>query len=219
MPAAPWCPPAAPGEQRLLLTDLAWQEYQTIGAILADRPALRLTFDQGTLEFMTTSPQHEFFKKLLGRLIEAAAEEFGLPLATAGNMTFQRLDLNRGMEPDDCFWIANESRMRARLDWDPRRDPPPDLVLEIEISRSLVDRMAILAALGVPEVWTFDGQHLRVFLVQPDGTYRQAAQSASFPALPLAGVLPFLTPNPSQDYLSVIRSYRQWLQTVPRPTP
>src|SRR5262249_23166725 len=119
-------------EQHLLLFNVNWQSYVAIGDALPDRPHLRMTHGRGNLECMTTSSQHEFYKKCISRLIDAVAEEYGFPSVSAGQMTFQRPDLERGMEPDDCFWIAHERQMRGRLDYDPRNDPPPDLLLEIE---------------------------------------------------------------------------------------
>jgi Uma2 family endonuclease len=206
--------PTRPGaaEQRLLLDDVDWQAYVTIGEALRDRPGLRMTYDRGRLEFMTTSPEHEIFKKWLSRFIETLAEEFNRPITTAGNMTFQREDLARALEADDCFWVAHEPQMRAKLEWDPHRDPPPDLALEIEISRSAIGRMAIYAALRVPEVWRFDGETLRVHLLQPDGTYQPAEQSPSFPGIPLAELVRFLRPSQTVDYLSVIREFRAWVR-------
>ena len=156
--------PETSSSQRLLLHDVRWEAYVAIGSALQDRP-VRMTFDRGRLEFMTTSPEHEIYKKRLTRCIEALAEEYNRPFVTAGNMTFQREDLDRALEPDDCFWIAQESRMRGKLEWCSTSDPPPDLVVEIEVSRSGVDRMAIYAALGVPEVWRFDGTRLHVCLL------------------------------------------------------
>jgi Uma2 family endonuclease len=209
--------PAAPlngryPEQRFLLHDVGWPTYVAVGDLLGDRPALRLTYDRGTLEFMTTSPEHEIYKKRMGRLIETLAEEFSLAVATAGNMTFRREDLGRGLEADDCFWIAQEPWMRGKLAWDPAADPPPDLALEIEISRSAVNRMGIYAALGVPEVWRFDGEALRAHLLQPDRTYQPSESSPSFPGMPLAGIVPYLQPSAATDYLGMIRSFRLWVR-------
>ncbi len=118
---------------------------------------------------MTLSPEHEIYKKRLGRLVEALAEECNLPIATAGEMTFQREELERGLEPDDCFWTVHERHMRALLEWNPKRDPPPDLVIEIEISRSALNRMGIYSALRVPEVWRCDGATLRRTCCNPTG--------------------------------------------------
>jgi Uma2 family endonuclease len=199
-------------EQRLLLHDVGWESYLAIGNALCDRPALRMTYDRGSLEFMVTSSQHEIYKRLFSRLIEALTEECQKPIVTAGNMTFQREDLERGLEADDCFWIAQEPRMRGKLTWDPEMDPPPDLALEIEISRSALPRMTIYAALGVPEVWRFDGTHLRVELLQTDRTYAVAESSLCFPAIPVSEIVPFLQPSAELDSLSVLRSFRVWVR-------
>jgi Uma2 family endonuclease len=199
-------------EQRVLLYHLSWQDYQTIGRVLHNHPNVRLTYDRESLEIMTTSPEHEVYKKRLGRFFETLAEEFNLPIAPAGNMTFQREDLERGLESDECFWIAHEPQMRAKLEWDPGRDPPPDLVIEIEISRSALSRMSIYAALGVPEVWCFDGETLTVHLLQANGTYGLADQSPTFPGVSLAGIARFLKPSETIDYLGMIRAFRTWIR-------
>jgi Uma2 family endonuclease len=201
--------------QRLVLRDVTWLSYEAIGNALLDRPGLRMTYDRGNLEIMTTSSQHEIYKSWLGRLIETIAEEAGLPLVSAGNMTFKRDDLSRGIEGDNCYWITHEPQLRGRLTWDASRDPPPDLVLEIEISRSALNRMTILAALRIPEVWCFDGNSLRVNHLQPDGGYRLTDRSLAFPNVPLANLAPFLQPSETIDSLTVLRTFREWLRSLP----
>jgi Uma2 family endonuclease len=194
--------------QRVLLHGLTWHDYIQLGKILCDRPALRLTFDRGTLEIMVTSREHEFYKTRLGRLIEILAEEFNLPIDPGGNMTFQSEALEKGLEGDNCWWIEHEEQVRAKLTWDPAVDPPPDLLLEIEVSR--LARMAIYAALRVPQVWCFDGKSLRVYLLQPDGTYLEANESPTFPGIPVAEIVRFL--QPEQDYLTVQSDFRAWVK-------
>lgn len=215
--ARPTAPPeggrwTASQGQRLVLNNVPWQSYAAIGDALPDRPGLRMTYDRGSLEFMTLSPEHEKYKIRLGRLLEALVEECGLRVEPAGSMTMRREELERGLEPDECFWIANEPHMRARLDWDPTRDPPPDLVIEIEVSRSALDRMGIYAALRVPEVWRCDGANLRAHLLQPDGSWQASEISPTFPKIPLAGIVPFLQPSETVDYLSMIRAFRAWVR-------
>jgi Uma2 family endonuclease len=197
-------------EQRLLLLNVSWEAYVTIADALPDRPYLRTTYDRGSLEFMTTSPRHEIYKKWLGRLIETLAEEYGTPWVSAGQMTFRRPELERGMEPDDCYWIAHEPQMRGRLDYDCRNDPPPDLLLEIEISRSALDRMGIFAALGIPEVWRFDAEALHIHRLQADRTYVETPESVVFPGVAAAGMRPFLHPDPARDVLTFLRAFRAW---------
>jgi Uma2 family endonuclease len=127
-------------------------------------------------------------------------------------MTFKREDLARGLEPDQCYWIAHEAQVRGMKEWDPISDPPPDLVIEIEISRGAQDRISIYAALGVPEVWRFDGESLFACLLQSDGAYKSFDRSPTFPAVPLREVIGFLMPSPGIDYLSAIRQFRSWVR-------
>jgi len=200
-------------DQRLVLDGVDWHVYQTIGCALADRPGLRLTYDGERLEFMTTSPKHEIYKKHLARFIEILAEELNLPFATAGNMTFQSAEHFKGLEADDCFWFEHEAAMRGKLTWDAQADPPPDLGLEIEVSRSALNRIAIYASLRVAEVWRFDGR-LNVHRLQAGGTYLQEADSGIFRGVPLQEIPAFLHMAQSADILTVIRAFREWARTV-----
>lgn len=207
-------------EQHLLLHNVDWQAYVAIGEALRDRPALRMTYDRGNLEFMTTSREHELYKTRLARLMEALTEEWNMPVEMGGNMTFRRPELERALEPDECFWISHEAQMRARLEWDPAIDPPPDLVLEIEVSRSALDRMALLAALGVPEVWRFNGETIHVHRLQADQTYQVVEASPTFPGLSVQGLVPFVQLSETEDNLTRIRAFRAWVrEQLARKTP
>src|SRR5260370_37502882 len=110
-------------EQRLVLDGVDWQNYRTIGRALADQPGLRLTYDRGCLEFMTTSPKHEIYKKHLARFVEILAEELNMPFATAGSMTFQNDEQLGGLEADDCFLVEREPAIRGKLTWGVKPDP------------------------------------------------------------------------------------------------
>jgi Uma2 family endonuclease len=199
--------------QRLVLDGVGWQSYCNIGSALADQPGMRLTYDGGRLEFMTTSPKHEIYKKHLARFIEILAEELNMPFATAGSMTFQNDEQLNGLEADDCFWVEHEPAMRGKLTWDAKAEPPPDLGLEIEITRSALNRMAIYASLRVPEIWRFDGQ-LNVHRLQADGTYRQETASGVFRGVPLEELASFLHLAESVDLLTVIRAFRDWARKI-----
>lgn len=163
---------------------------------------------------MSTSPRHERFKRWLGRFVETIAEELNQPIVPGGSMTFQREDLDRGFENDDCFWIANEAAVREKLTWEPADDPPPDVALEIEVSRSALNRMAIFAAFRIPEVWCYDGEELRIHLLQADGTYLLSGRSLAFPSIPVKELVRFFPPAGSSDYLTAVAAVRAWVRSL-----
>jgi Uma2 family endonuclease len=202
------------GEQRLVLHNVTWAQYQTIGNLFTDRPGLRITFDRGMLEFMTTSPRHERYKRWLGRYVETIAEELETPVMPGGSMTFQKEDVERGFENDDCFWIAHEPNVRTKDTWDPAVDPPPDLALEIEVSRSALKRMAIFASFRIPEVWCCNGDEIRIYLLESDGTYKLSPQSLAFPTIPVHELVKFFPPVGNTDYLSTVAAVRAWVRSL-----
>jgi Uma2 family endonuclease len=208
-------PPMLPREQHLVLHNVTWHEYITMGRLLPDRPALRITYDRGTLEFMRTSQRHERYKRWLGRFLETVAEELDKPIMPGGSMTFQREDLERGFEPDNCYWIASEFAVRAKLTWAPDKDPPPDVGIEIDVSRSSLGRMSIFAAFRIPEIWCYDGQELRIYLLQADGTYHLSERSLAFPSIPVNGLVQFFPTVENIDYLSAVKAVREWVRSLP----
>ena len=207
-------PPAANGEQHLVLHDVSWASYLAIGQLFADRPAPRLTYDRGTLEFSTTSLRRERHKHWLSRFLETIAEELNQPIAPGGSTTFQDEVLERGFEPDSCYWIVNEKAMRAMLTWEPMTDPAPDLMIEIGVSRSALKRMTLFAAFRVPEVWCYDGDEVRINLLQADGTYHLSERSLAFPSIPVKELARFFPPAGSSDYLSAVAAVRAWVRTL-----
>jgi len=195
---------------RLLLDDVSWNQYEAICEVLSGRSALRLTYDQGSLEFMVKSPRHGWFDRRLSIFVEILAEETEQGLECMGDMNFRKKELNFGFEPDDWFWIQHEHQMRGRGDWDPSFDPPPDLTIESEVAKSALDRMAIFAAYGIPEVWRFDGRRLHVHLLQPDGTYSETGSSLAFPRIAIRELTQFM--RPSIDWQTAKKQVRVWVR-------
>jgi Uma2 family endonuclease len=199
------------GENRHLLDGMSWQFYQQFLAEIGDRP-IRLTYDRGRLEIMSPLRPHEGFKSILGRMVETITEELNVPVACCGSTTLQREELQRGLEPDECYYIEHEPLVRGMGNLDLSRDPPPDLAIEIDITSSSVNRQGIYAALGVPELWRFDGEELWFLHLQPDRTYQARETSRSFPFLRLADVVRFLEQLHDTDQTSVARAFRAWVR-------
>jgi len=202
---------AAEPVERLVLYDVSWRDYLRLGRMFCDR-RLRMTYDRGTLEIMTLSPRHERWKYILGRLVETLAEEFGIQIIGFGSMTCKRRKKRRGLEPDECYWVANAAAIRGHLDIDLRVDPPPDLAMEVDVTSSSLDRMGIYRALGVVEVWRFDGKTLTFSQLQPNGKYSRIQTSVAFPGLTAADLMPFLALAGQQDDHEIVKAFRAWVR-------
>jgi Uma2 family endonuclease len=142
----------SPPEQRTILHNISWETYQRLLADHADSSAPRFAYDRGTLEIMSPLAEHEEPNRAIALLVEVVAEELGRDLRNLGSTTLKRADVRRGVEPDSCFYLQNEPRVRGKTDINLGLDPPPDLVVEIDITSPSLDKLPIYAELGVPEV-------------------------------------------------------------------
>jgi len=202
-------------EQRVLLSGISWATFESLLAETQGH-GTRFAFDRGYLEMMSPSREHERVKRFVGRLIEAATEEMRIPISSASSTTLKAESEERGLEADESYYVANESRVRSRKEIDLSVDPPPDLAVEVEITTSAIDKLALYATMGVPEVWRYDGVTLRVYELQGDGCYLQRYQSHSLPFLPLQEVQDFLAKRDDTDETTWILSVRAWVKTLSR---
>jgi Uma2 family endonuclease len=202
-----------------VLHGVEWGFYQSLRAELwRHGQRYRLAYDRGVLEIMSPSSIHEGYKKALARLLEALTEELGVPLGAFGSMTLDRADLNRGLEPDECYYIRNEPAVRGRLSVAIPPDPPPDLAIEVVVSGRL-DKLPIYAALGVPEVWRFDGEELLSLHIQVDGTYQVSERSWNLPQVPTAELARFVHEIRGRSSLEWLNLFRAWVRDTLRPAP
>jgi Uma2 family endonuclease len=197
------------------LSGVDWETYVRLRNALGDRSGVRMTYDRGELEIMAPSFEHEDFADFLGRMVVILTEEFGLPLRHGGSTTLKRRGKRRGLEPDRCYWIANESKVRGVKRLSLQKYPPPDLALEIDVTRRSLNRMTIYAKLGVREVWRLEGNTLTFFGLQNDGRNSELPKSLSFPKVSPGDLLQFLALCPSHDENAVAAQFRHWLRQVP----
>jgi Uma2 family endonuclease len=204
----------------LLLDNVDWGTYTRFLHLFAERPGYRLTYDRGVLEIMSPLLKHDHVGRFLGRLVVTLTEELGLPVLSGGSTTFRRRKKKRGLEPDECFWIANESRIRDKDRIDLRVDPPPDLAIEVDVTRSSLNRMSIYATLGVPEVWRFDGTTLTFNVLQANGRYATTPTGIVFPMVAPQDLVGFLALRASTEENALVQQFRAWVrQRRPGGTP
>jgi Uma2 family endonuclease len=206
-PAAPTSSP----EARITLHGIRWETYEGLLNDLADSAAPRLTYDRGTLEIMSPLQEHEELRRNIEALFDIIADVRGLDLRGLGSTTFRREDIERGLEPDACFYIQNAGRIRGIRQVDLSVDPPPDLVIEIDLTRSSIDKLSIYAQLGVPEVWRYTGRRMEVLLLQ-DGAYEEQQESTALADLDIAGLPALIEAAPSLPRRTWLRKARAWVR-------
>jgi Uma2 family endonuclease len=202
-----------PPVDRVLLHDVSWNTYESLLAdAYANHSHVRFTYDEGDLEIMTLSFGHENIGRWIGRLIDELTMELDIPLRGGGSTTLRSSLRKKGLEADESFWIANELAMRGKDEWNVATDPPPDLVVEVDITNSSLNRFGIYAALRVPEIWHFDGSAFSVFVLSANEKYRRAAKSRAFPNLPIKPFAGFIRDVKTSNETALLKSFRRWLR-------
>jgi len=200
----------AHAETRIVIPNIAWEVFEALAA--SDCAGTRFAYDKGLLEIMSPSIEHELLHRLLGRIVETLTEELNIAILSAGATTLKLEFKKRGLEPDECYYLANESRMRGKRELDLSMDPPPDLAIEVDLSRSSMNKLSIYADIGVPELWFHDGETLRVYRLQGEAGYVPQETSAAFPFLDLKEVERFIGRSESLGETAWIRSFRAWVR-------
>ena len=198
-----------PPGQKVLLSQVGWQEFEAILAELGARSA-RIAYDNGILELMTPLPEHEAAKEMIGDLLKALLEELEIEFLTLGSTTFKNQQMAQAIEPDQCFYIQNEARVRGKKRLDLTIDPPPDLALEIDITSRT--HRNIYAALKVPELWRFEQGKLQINLLQA-GEYVQVEESPTFPSLSLReAIVQSVSQSQKAGRNVALKAFRAWVK-------
>ena len=199
-----------PPGHKVFLEDITWQEFETILEELGEHRASRVAYDNGILEIMTPLPEHETNKLFISNFIEIILEELDIDFYPLGSTTFKNLDMLKGIEPDNCFYIQNEAAVRGKEKLDLSIDPPPDLALEIDITSRT--HSSIYEALGVSELWRFEKGKLQINILR-DRKYTESAFSLIFPNLPLIEVIPqYLSQVKAAGRNKTMRAFRTWVR-------
>jgi Uma2 family endonuclease len=212
-----WNPPD--DEQWFVIAGIDYATYVKVNDAFGD-DSPRMTFDGERLILMGNSSRHARWSRLFGRLICTLTQELKLPVISCGDMTCRTERSQRGLEPDECFYIQNEPALRGRLDLDLDADPPPDLAIEVDVSRQSVGRLPIYAKLKVPEAWRFNGQEVLMYVLQADGNYQLTDRSRAFPHAWLTGarLARWIAKSQDHDENALLSKFRRWVRKQVRGT-
>ncbi|MDD1414633.1 Uma2 family endonuclease [Dolichospermum sp. ST_con] len=201
---------SVPPGHRIILHNISWQEFEEILTELGENRASRLAYYQGILEIKMPLPKHEVAKVIIGDLVKIILEELEIDCECFGSTTFKRQDMNSGIEPDDSFYIKNHVQMIGKEKIDLNIDPPPDLVIEIDVTSKT--QLDAYLALAVPEVWRYENDKLQINIWQ-DGKYIESENSPNFPDLQIAEIIPqFVEESRIIGRSPTLRKFRQWVK-------
>jgi Uma2 family endonuclease len=204
------CQIQVPPGQRVELAHISWAEFEAILADLGEHRTSRVAYSKGTLEIMAPLPEHERGKIYLGDFVKILLDELGMEWESLGSTTFKEQLAEAGLEPDDCFYIANARAVMGKNRLDLTIDPPPDLAIEVDLTSKT--QMSAYRSLRVPEVWCHDKGQLKIKVFQ-DNDYVEVSESPTFPGWPLPERIPeFMALGQQQVMSQVIRQFHQWVR-------
>ncbi len=201
--------PAAPADQRVLLNNVSWDTYERLLADDPDRIRPLLSYYRGGLEIVSPSPEHEQDGRTLEFIFVMVTAALSIPVAWYGATTYRRPDLQLGFEGDGSFYVEHEPRMRGRRQIDLLVDPPPDLVIEVDVSRSSQGKLSMFAEMGVPEVWRSDGGRVTI-LARSGGGYEESETSVAVPCLTATQLTAFLTESRQRSSPEWVGRLTEW---------
>jgi Uma2 family endonuclease len=202
---------STPAEQRTVLHNISWQTFEALLKETGEDRGSRFAYDCGPLEIMTPLYEHENPKIQFGRFIWVLAEELEIEIKSAGSTTLKRRIANRGIEPDNCYYIQNEPAFRGRQEFDLETAPPPDLAIEIDISSSSVDKFGIYSALGVLELWRYNGRVFKFYkLVEEE--YIECEFSRVFLIVSVTDMSRLIAQSKTTGEIALLKSFRAWIR-------
>lgn len=203
---------STPAEQRNVLYNVSWDTFESLLKDTGEDRGSRFAYDCGTLEIMTPLFEHENPKIQFDRFIVALAEELDIQIRSAGSTTLKRKIIKKGIEPDNCYYIQNEIYMRGKETLNLETDPPPDLAIEIDITSSCVNKLNVYAALGVAELWRYDGDVLKFYQLL-EGEYIEINFSVSFPVISVSDMTRFIQQSKTIGEIALLKSFRAWVRS------
>lgn len=191
---------------------VSWEEYEELLDAVGESSGLRISFNDGRLQIMTLSQRHERYSTLIERLVDRVSSFLRIKILFYGSATRKKQHKQKGVEPDACFYVQSATLVGTKDNIDFNVDPPPDVVVEVDLHHESLSKFPIYAVLGVPEVWRYDGDSLTIHQLR-EGQYVASEASSSLPLLTSAVLTEFLARTPNQDQYDILLAFEEWLKT------
>jgi Uma2 family endonuclease len=202
-----------PPDTIVMFHGVSWEEYEELLQRLDETAGLRISYDDGTLQVMTISSIHENYIRFIEKLMGVLQVRLRVEIRSFGSATMKNKRRKKANEPDACFYVQSASKIGNRMDLDFEIDPPPDIVVEVDIHHDTRFKNSIYAALRIPEIWRFDGNVLTIHVLTGD-EYLEVPASAALPMLTSSVLTGFLTRFPREGELATILAFEAWLHSI-----
>jgi Uma2 family endonuclease len=193
-----------------VLHNVSWDEYEELLSELGEGYAVRVAYTEGELELMSPLFTHEGYKEVLTAMVRILGKAYQQRVQAAGSLTLKRKSARRGAEPDTCFYLQSAILIRGQRDIDINFDPPPDLVVEVDITSKSTSKMGTYARFGVPEFWRYDGKHFRMYELVGK-RYIERDFSQAFPFVRRTDLVPFLEQSFDEGQDEALESFEAWV--------
>ena len=199
-----------PAESALVLHNRSWEDYEGLLDAVGENSGLRIWFDSGGLHITTLSPAHATYEDLIQDIVRLVSLRMRIKLLSFGSVTMKLGRKKKGVEPDHCFYVQSADAIKGKNDIDFSTDPPPDVVVEIDLHHESLSKLPIYVALGVSEIWRYDGQRVVIYHLEAD-QYVVAAGSLALPILTADVLTEFLTRCQQEDQYEALLAFEAWL--------
>lgn len=199
--------------------DVSWDEYEELLEQVGEAPGLRISYDNGSLQVMTISSEHEKYASFISSLVTVIQLRLRIDILGFGSATMRKRKRKKGNEPDACFYVQTASVIGNRIQLDFETDPPPDIAVEIDVHHDSRSKFPIYAALGVPEIWRYDGKAMTIYLLAKAAAdidaslYFEQETSAALPILSAQILTETIERMRRDGELNALLAFDEWLQS------
>ncbi len=198
---------------RMILYGVSWKSYENLLEDFSSQSCPHLTYDEGTLEIMSPTSEHERIKHVIEMIVELLSLEIGLDVYCLASTTFKNKELKRGFEPDSCFYIQNLTSIEGKESIDLKIDLPPDLIIEIDITSQSINKFPIYASLKMPEIWRYDGEKLIIYQLS-NGAYTEVISSVALPLITSTDISDFIKKNVNKRSTLLAKEVKDWAKRI-----
>jgi Uma2 family endonuclease len=195
--------------------DVTWDEYEELLEQVGESHWLRISYNDGILKVMSLSLEHETYAEFIKGLVRVLSLRLRINIRFSGSTTMRKKKKSKGNEPDAGFYIQNAAVIGNRLHLDFAVDPAPDVVVEIDIHHDSTDNYPIYAALGVPEIWRYDGLEATIYQLK-ENSYVEINASKALPVISSGILTEYLARMREEGEFAAITAFDEWLQSLPQ---